>query len=459
VRTERVLESNTRIPFPQVILVVFSAILTIWGISDAEADAAARIVSSLADIVTSTRRGSSVDRRMIQLLKDGATTFLERYTGDQSLNRKLIQLGRRRARQFFYKNEEMQGTERFPSLFGLLDSELFLKSLNGHNARVLFLRHVAAGLPNPSLSPESFLIRYMPEAPDLSTLTWAFATALPWPRGSRNTPSSSVKQRGIKQRANHRNRSSRSTRKAHTIATASYHTPQLSTHSASLDAALRHHRWLPHAYDEALTSAEESYSITAESEFQSWDDTVHMCPDRTYKYLFGNARLAALYAVPTEGSHYSHSDTVSMEDFQWCLERGLLSHTALEVPLCQPDNANRILRHTLQALAFAATVYDDLPDATVDVGIFGRSLLETHWARMLRDSLDEIRAPRPPEKSALQRGSNDSSVVFSLLSYFESGIYDVDPKQLSNVIALSSANSLFVPLSVCVNFRLLKSLC
>ena len=103
VRTERVMESNKRISFSQLVVVVFSAILTVWDITDSEADDAARVLSSLADSFMSSHQGLSAGHRMFQLLKDGATAFLGRNTGDQSLNRKLTQLGRRRAEQFFFR--------------------------------------------------------------------------------------------------------------------------------------------------------------------------------------------------------------------------------------------------------------------------------------------------------------------------------------------------------------------
>ena len=346
----------------------------------------------------------------------------------------------------------MQYADRIPKFFGLLEFPLFLNSLKDHNARLLFLRHVAAEIPNAALSPESFLIRYCLDTPNLAS----FATAFPWPRRSKNTTSSAAKRRGIEKRENHRNHSSRSTRKGHTPASVSHHSLQLGTHSASLENDSRHHRCFNYAYDEALLSPEESHSIVADSGLQSWEDTICLPPDLTYKYLLGDTRSAALYAKTEGGFHYRCPNTVSLEHFQWCLERGLLKHTALGPLLYHPNSANRILGNTLRVLAFAAIVYDDLPDATVDVGIFGRSLLETHWARTMHFNYPFASplqsGPQGSPQESLLGNPTISAIVFSLLSYFESGIYDVDPKQLHGVIALSSANSLFVPLSVCFTF-------
>lgn len=191
-------------------------------------------------------------------------------------------------------------------------------------------------------------------------------------------------------------------------------------------------------------SAEEINSMAADSGLSQFrEDAICLHPDRTYKYLLGDTSSGALYSTLTDENYYSDLATVSLEDFQWCLERGLLNHTALHSFWCEPHPSNGILQDTLQALAFAAIIYDGLPDATVDVGIFDRSLLETHWARMIRGRHVETEA-----HVDVQPGSENGALVFSLLSYLESGIYDVDPKQLDKVIALSSANSLFVPLSV-----------
>jgi hypothetical protein len=77
-------------------------------------------------------------------------------------------------------------------------------------------------------------------------------------------------------------------------------------------------------------------------------------------------------------------------------------------------------------------VYNDLPDMTIDVGILDRPIVETQWARDINIALD-FHIPPPTQKMA-----------FAIIAYFESGIHDVDPKQLESVIALSAADSLFV---------------
>lgn len=93
------------------------------------------------------------------------------------------------------------------------------------------------------------------------------------------------------------------------------------------------------------------------------------------------------------------------------------------------------LPRTLRMLAAVATVYDDLPDTTIDVGILNRSLIDRLWARNIFPSEQFTRGWSP----ALEQSNR-----FAIISYFESGIHDVDSTQLKNVIALSSTNSLFV---------------
>lgn len=102
--------------------------------------------------------------------------------------------------------------------------------------------------------------------------------------------------------------------------------------------------------------------------------------------------------------------------------------------LCFPGNwRNDKIYRSLRVLTEVATVYDDMSDSTIDVGVLDRPLLERRWVDGIFSGV---------------QGQKPRSRLFSIISYFESGIHDVDPSQLKDVIAMSSADSLFVCLPV-----------
>lgn len=120
---------------------------------------------------------------------------------------------------------------------------------------------------------------------------------------------------------------------------------------------------------------------------------------------------------------------------------------------------------SLKALSTVAMLYKDISSATVDVRVLQLSLYKTHWVREADKNLRARNYSRenpifPPE-SQMDRASIfgrtprtllpyrlDRASSFSCIAMFESGLHDVHPDQLQNVMAMSSGDSIYTSVTL-----------
>jgi hypothetical protein len=159
VRVERALEIGSRITFPQLDLVIFGVFLAEWQLSSTQGHLAAETISSLVNYLDRHRMGSESDRRLMKLLRDSAQAYIKRTDGDRTLNEKLIQLGRKRARNFIHGSDGLKDASRLPKLFSLLQPEFFMDAFKDVESQILFLRHAAGSLVSHRNLPDAFLVR------------------------------------------------------------------------------------------------------------------------------------------------------------------------------------------------------------------------------------------------------------------------------------------------------------
>ncbi|KAF1846892.1 uncharacterized protein K460DRAFT_392372 [Cucurbitaria berberidis CBS 394.84] len=445
VPTERVLGAESRITLPQLSLVIFSAVLTEWGLSGAEYNLVAEVIISLVDYLDGVRQDSKSDRRFLKLLRDGASAYAQRAISDHNLHHKLIQLGRRRSENLIRADTKASKNQQSAFFFNLLEPASFMHAFKDVESQVMFFRHVAARVSPPETPADTFLIRYVqvPVRSDGKRARKAngggsYQTNVGLNNGHLNG-SIDVDMDGLRldqcgesrhfpeSSQSHHGGSSRS--KApfiYSVATALPHsddgTPGVATH----------HRWFPENLHNAVLPAGEIGTMDAGERFRCWDSQMQVItaddPDaNTYHVVLGDPTTAALYTKERLRSVCLISRFIELQDFLWCLQHNLLDPAVLfGVMRYHPRAKVDRLRKTMQALATAAIVYDDLPGVTIDVGILNRTVLERPWVQFSDDGLDNL------------------SMKFSLISYFESGVYDVPPSELQDVIALSSTNSLFV---------------
>ncbi|PMD33354.1 hypothetical protein L207DRAFT_498840 [Hyaloscypha variabilis F] len=96
---------------------------------------------------------------------------------------------------------------------------------------------------------------------------------------------------------------------------------------------------------------------------------------------------------------------------------------------------------SLNALVLASELYQDWPEATVSIEITKRMLGQSRWVNQMfmRPSTTLAGLERPLDGLGLYR-----TYKFACIAMFESGIHDLHPDQLKNVMAMASGNSIFV---------------
>ncbi len=159
------------------------------------------------------------------------------------------------------------------------------------------------------------------------------------------------------------------------------------------------------------------------------------------RLLYGDPLVAALYAF--EDEEIMIPNEVKLHEIKKEFTRGSLSAERLQSFLSfgrhtkrstwDRRNGSLTSEHAgcLQALESAVNIYRSLPQATIALGVASKPLHEARWTGHLSD--DDLR-PCPLTREQ----------VFSCIAMFESGSFNIDPKTLEHVIALSTGNSIYV---------------
>jgi len=518
VKVERGLGADYRLTRAQLDLVVFAAVLEEWGFKHSQSEPIALLVISLVDKSSSFGQGNTGHRRLLKMLKDGASAYVSCPEGFQQTHHRLIQLGRRRAHCFLHNPDRgLKLNEKSPLLWNLLETAIFMSLFKDTESQIKFLRHKASVLSVENTPSDAFMIRYSQPGTtwNHSMADFHFFDKNPSPHLSDtgNAPktsesasstiieqltiqdgdASSVQEQKVTADELHHQeaRSSSVLSKYSSIhsknavgdgsdsegdsdfnhysdtecegvdeeeviypseggfndsgpAATEIPYPNFFRHIFTTALPPRrdqqkenapHHRWVPEQLHGVIIPDEEVTTRGTLDKFRCWDDCIQIMTAETsdeyvYHCVLGNPVTAELFARRTPNDDHQallFNSTPGIEDLQWCLNNDLLSPISLHNRLCVVGfTAIDPISSTLAVLAEAALVYDDMADATIDVNILNSQLIEKQWAR------HEYHNPMAPE------------AMLSLISYFESGIHDVDPKQLENVIAVSYANSLFV---------------
>ena len=116
-----------------------------------------------------------------------------------------------------------------------------------------------------------------------------------------------------------------------------------------------------------------------------------------------------------------------------------------------------------KGISTAATLYKNLAKATVDVRVLQRSLHGSRWLRRATclqqnfDSLDNlINARRETDMMATSGDTPacllpyklDRATSFACIAMFDSGLYDSDPDELGNFMAMSSGDSIYASVAL-----------
>lgn len=354
VEVQRALGTDSRITFSQLNLVIFAAAMKEWQLSDSKGNLLAKAVIALVDCINSIEQGSMDDDRFLKLLRDGAVAYAERAIGDEVLNHKLIQLGRRRARSFIWGDGENSDKETSAFFFNLLQPSFFMQALQSTENRIKFLRQVASRLAEEGTPSDAFLIRYPHHVS--RSYTW------------RPGIFAHNRQDGVQDFL-------------HQFATA------LPFDIEGQAGVFSHHRWETEHLNNSPPPKGETRTNDSESKFYSWGTNVQIIgtddPESyTYFFLMGDVGGTALFGRRWEKSRTIPEVHITLQDFSWCSEHNLMDPAMLFDMLFHSDlQTHDRLHKTLSVLTHAGFVYDGLPDATIDVGILTRSLIDRRFAR------------------------------------------------------------------------------
>ena len=104
------------------------------------------------------------------------------------------------------------------------------------------------------------------------------------------------------------------------------------------------------------------------------------------------------------------------------------------------ETDHREIIRSLTALAWAAKIYETLPDAKIDVRVLQAPITSMHWIRYQLELGDSMLG-RVPSATVPKLFL---AAIFACITAFETGRFNLRPDQLHGVMAMSSGNSILV---------------
>ena len=175
-----------------------------------------------------------------------------------------------------------------------------------------------------------------------------------------------------------------------------------------------------------------------------------------YEMIYGD-ESAALFADSNEGAIQRAAEEYSLTHFHNFFESDLLDPralgNALYMAFASADHTRDYWR-SLKAVSSAASLYRDLKIATIDVRVLERRFWESPW--ICEATMAEHRPKAHRTKSAMSDSAVSTDLelltpypldlksAFSCICFFESGRFQIQPKNLGNVMAMCSNDLIWV---------------
>ena len=170
---------------------------------------------------------------------------------------------------------------------------------------------------------------------------------------------------------------------------------------------------------------------------------LYCLPDARPAYISG-AQRSLLHSAPTcsEVADFFRSQSSVPWKIRHCLEfvgnTTVQFDTLQEKPIVEAgEMSEELIRKSLVKLMYATTLYNQLPGATISIGVVDKALHAAGWASdddWISDNTEGL------SKQILR----DRRAQFSCIAMFESGTLDIDKGSFAEVMALSAGNSIFV---------------
>jgi hypothetical protein len=179
---------------------------------------------------------------------------------------------------------------------------------------------------------------------------------------------------------------------------------------------------------------------SSESESEDSDDfvVVHRTLERSaipFRFCFGDIETAALFTnVPLTQSLADVEKDIDIEDVTKAIHGSKLEPKGLLKHLHNLSFLDHSRAKSLKALAIAADIFKVLPGATISLEVASKPLHEAHWI--------ENTTPQSLQDDCHLLSRHNT---FSCIAFFETGgIMNIPPDNLSQVLAMSIDNSIYV---------------
>lgn len=169
---------------------------------------------------------------------------------------------------------------------------------------------------------------------------------------------------------------------------------------------------------------------------------------RSYAFFSGNPSTAAIFVDQTElerckresgGPNWGRTgrpikETCDLKDLQAALDADAID---IEVMMAAISKLTRDSRYfdSLKALAAAYKVFNEFDGATISPNVVTKPISSAKWAQSLARETDSCLSSISPL---------DRLHTFACIAYFETDGLDMNPSQFTNVMALSSGDSIYV---------------
>ncbi|KAL8925654.1 MAG: hypothetical protein Q9208_003337 [Pyrenodesmia sp. 3 TL-2023] len=479
--------SGSRLNVQELLQATLGALLQSWGREGKDTARAAKWMSCMFHMVT---KATKVDRKLSALttgdaehswfaLLSGAAGRYVVSTGlERQHNNKLISLGRKQAQTFMGMLSERKQAQTFigmPSepLYGMPQQDRFVSLITNEEDKIAHLRTIGKVLAQEWPSDKSHvLIRYKHRLSD-SRWIYEYTTAMPWPIANNkrkadgsttDTAESHLRWLYSGCRTNfdiipraliywYSAREGKDPRAVISSKRQYLNDFVVSTHDKADFEERR--RILEATAGEAVFKREERFlaDIFPDLGIYGGNPGKHEShhPEAWYTFVYGAIDDAALFVVekgqnprlirerlPT-GTSAAEMYSLAESDKLDFMKTSLMLEGIFRRRTVDDDKHLR----SLKAISTAARLYSGSPHATVDVRILEQRLYNVKWITTCLGqrnlAVDELLGT----PDALQPYQLSDGQAFACLAMFESGQYDIDPNQLTDVIAMCSENSIF----------------
>ena len=452
---------RSRLTLEEFLLSMLGCFLGGWQVAEFDISRAIFWLAQLADILDGAVSSDSREARAMikgvaasswfNLLLLTARGYRGSSDEERKASRRLISLGRKHGKSFL-------GLPDKP-LFGLTHRGTFVGIMKSVDEQIWFLREVARDVQvTAGLENHEIVIRYQYRCQHSKQSFYEYATALPLLRNS------------IKRDAQDDGRQSRGHCR---WLCAGEKVPRYGTYDDCEPADLKDIEYVQKDFQnraKIITAAGELVRKREDEFIQAsisqpegvyWpsmrltntkDSRLYNVPEEpAYKMVYGDVDSAALFVIGDRSSlidlaHPAGEDTPRMFTL---FEESKIDHNMVVQQLLRYfQMGNPKVDPYLQCakgISTAATLYRDFENSTVDVRVLQCKLYQSRWlyrATCASVNSSMMVAPRETPASLLPY-KLDRATAFACIAMFESGVYDVDPAELDNVMAMSSGDSIY----------------